>query len=247
MLTAQYPLNLEVEHEERKIVEVAPNCLLLAAGNALVGTEILRRFSTRRPAEASIPALASALLRSFQEVRLQKAEELYLRPRNLTFSLFTEKGSQMIPVQLYAQLDQQLATFDIGAEYIICGVDSEGGHIVRLRNPGTLDWLDVIGFDATGTGGIHASLMLLSETLGPHSRNKGLIETLYAVYAAKRRAEVAPGVGRDYTDLAVVTEKETRFVDEQTLAALKAAYEGTPKEVPNLSRVKEAYDAAARR
>lgn len=246
MLTAPFPMSLEVEHEEKKIVGVASNCLLLAAGNALIGAEIMRRFSSRRPTEASITALADALLQSYQAVRLQKVEEHFLKPRNLSLGLFTEKGGQIIPIQLYAQLDQQLQSFNLGAEYIICGVDNEGGHIGRLRNPGTVDWLDVVGFDAVGTGGIHAGLMLLSETLGPHSRNKGLLETLYAVYAAKRKAEVAPGVGRDYTDLAVVSEKETRYVDEQTLGALKTAYEGMPRQNPDLSKVKEAYYGGAK-
>jgi hypothetical protein len=83
---------------------------------------------------------------------------------------------------------------------IVAGVDDSGARVAYLGNPGTLAWLDKLGYAAIGSGGIHATTKL---SLGSQTRGSTLLETLYRVYEAKRAAEVAPGVGPD-TDVAIV-------------------------------------------
>jgi len=43
-------------------------------------------------------------------------------------------------------------------------------------------------------------------------------------YQAKRDSEVAPGVGGRFTDIAVIDESGTRFIDPQSLQAMADVY-----------------------
>jgi len=56
-----------------------------------------------------------------------------------------------------------------------------------------------------------------------HSPATPLRETVFQVYAAKRRAEVAPGVGLD-TDMAIISPSSVSFLDTATLEKLKDLY-----------------------
>src|SRR4051794_24783722 len=77
-----------------------------------------------------------------------------------------------------------------------------GGHIYSVQNPGRPELLnDIIGYAANGSGTIHALQSMIG--LG-HSPEAEYHTTVFRVYASKRRAEVAPGVGAD-TDLAVIS------------------------------------------
>jgi hypothetical protein len=43
-------------------------------------------------------------------------------------------------------------------------------------------------------------------------------------YQAKRDSEVAPGVGGRFTDIAVIDESGTRFINRQSLQAMSDVY-----------------------
>lgn len=82
---------------------------------------------------------------------------------------------------------------------IIAGVDLSGAHIYTITdNQYTCN--DSVGFSAIGIGSRHAlsQLMLVGQSF-----TSSLPETVLAVYNAKKRAEIAPGVGRD-TDMVSV-------------------------------------------
>lgn len=81
---------------------------------------------------------------------------------------------------------------------IISGVDETGAHIY-IVNDGDPICRDGVGFAAIGGGARHAESQLM---LGRHAWNSPASETLLLAYTAKKRAEVAPGVGT-FTDLFV--------------------------------------------
>ena len=57
-----------------------------------------------------------------------------------------------------------------------------------------------------------------------HIGSRSIEETLFAVYVAKRRAEVAPGVGTE-TDLEIITSSGIKKIDGGTLAKLDECYQ----------------------
>jgi hypothetical protein len=76
-------------------------------------------------------------------------------------------------------------------EAIVAGLDSSGAHIFVINN-NDVTCRDSVGFAAIGAGDWHANSQFM---FAKHERTKPLPETLLLTYAAKKRAEVAPGVG----------------------------------------------------
>src|SRR5215207_7140862 len=66
---------------------------------------------------------------------------------------------------------------------------------------GYLSCEDVVGFASVGSGSRHAESQMM---LARHAWNADLDPTLLTTYLAKKRAEVAPGVGTE-TDMFMIT------------------------------------------
>jgi 20S proteasome alpha/beta subunit len=121
---------------------------------------------------------------------------------------------------LVGSIDQQVITYNYGVELLIAGVDGDGAHLHAIENPGTEEDFAQIGYAAIGSGGLHA----LQSMIGfGHAGMHGLNDTVFSVYASKRRAEVAPGVGKD-TDLAIITEDSIQYLEQSVLKELDALY-----------------------
>ena len=84
---------------------------------------------------------------------------------------------------------------------IIAGQDESGPHLYVIDKPGMYSVHDRIGFASVGIGQRHAESQFM---LAGYTPAWLFPEALYLTYVAKKRAEVAPGVGT-YTDLAVIT------------------------------------------
>ena len=86
-----------------------------------------------------------------------------------------------------------------GIETIIAGIDSATGsvvpHVISIYKSQSGDGVvncDSVGFAAVGIGARHAESQFM---LAGHSRYSPMPETLLLTYLAKKRSEVAPGVG----------------------------------------------------
>jgi hypothetical protein len=82
---------------------------------------------------------------------------------------------------------------------IITGVDYSGAHIYLVENA-TVTCQDFVGFAAIGAGYRHADSQLM---FAGHTRGRPLPASLLLTYSAKRRSEVAPGVGEG-TDMFII-------------------------------------------
>jgi 20S proteasome alpha/beta subunit len=61
---------------------------------------------------------------------------------------------------VFQQAAVQMQMFNLGTDMIVAGVDAEGARVAYVGNPGTLAWLDKLGYAAIGSGGIHATTRL---------------------------------------------------------------------------------------
>lgn len=106
-----------------------------------------------------------------------------------------------------------------------CRVDDSGAHVYSVQNPGRPEYLhDVIGYATIGSGAIHAVQSMID--FG-HSTKAQYHETVFRVYASKRRAEVAPGVGLD-TDMAVISAGRDSLADQRRAGAASYHLRGVP-------------------
>ena len=115
---------------------------------------------------------------------------------------------------------------------IVAGIDPTGPHIfiVDTNQNNNVDTgrYDFIGYATIGGGARHANAHFL--TAG-HAWYTPLPEALWNTYLAKKRAEVAPGVG-ETTDLYMIGPGlgSTLYLNEMVHGQLKAAYEKTKKQ-----------------
>lgn len=89
-------------------------------------------------------------------------------------------------------MDQALTEDDAGVEIIIAGPDPGGYSLHTVTNPGVAQNHTPMGYCAIGSGAPHAMYCMIE---GSHGRSWGRGEVEQLVRQAKRRSEVAPGVG----------------------------------------------------
>ncbi len=247
MFTAPSPLNLEFETEEQKIESLAPSCVVLMSGNSAYGTEVLINIRGRL-AGAQSPAIADVAQHAewaYRAVRVKKADEIHVAPSlGQDFVAFQGRGGTLPQYlqpqpQVYQQLVMMLNQFNMNLELILTGIDNTQARIARVTHPGTLVWLDKLGYDAIGSGAIHALTRL---NLSAQTRHRGLQETLYSVYDAKKAAEVAPGVGRE-TDMGIVGPGSLVQCSSAIFGAIEAIHkENSKKLAPDLKGLGDAME-----
>lgn len=212
----------EFEHAVPKIYNISPAAWALVAGDALAGAKITAEAAAK---VAGVPRpvheIAAIVAQQYQGVRMNAAEAQVLLPRGLSLVTYYGKHQQLLS-RITEDLDRSLASFDPEVELIVAGVDSSGGHLFTVNNPGgPPECHDVIGTVAIGSGEIHAVQSMIA--FG-HTAMQPVKETVFRVFASKRRAELAPGVGRD-TDLMVLRPGGAVRLSDKALAKLSELYE----------------------
>jgi 20S proteasome alpha/beta subunit len=211
----------EFEHEVPKLTPIGNKVVALIAGDAARGAGIVRDVASFAKAGThSVSTIVQRTCDLYVEHRQRQVEADVLLPRGMTLERLLQ-GVGLNPQVLFG-IDQTMAQYPYGVELLIGGVDDAGAQLYVVVNPGG-SFSDVrgIGFTAIGSGAIHAVQSMIG--FG-HVPFRGLRETVFAVYASKRRAEVAPGVGKD-TDLMVVTEDGQYRVEGEALEALEDLYQ----------------------
>jgi hypothetical protein len=229
--------DIEHEPEQTKASWITPSTLILVSGDIPLQTEILRQVHAEVVARQdgdnllAVGDIADLYVQCFNKVRMKRSENAILAPRGLTYDSFYSGQltiSQSVENQLIAEMFD-FALPDVSA--IVAGRDSTGGHL-WLIDRGSFHNLeavcrDDVGYIAIGIGYHHAQSQML---FARHTRFKSFAETLFLTYLAKKRAEVAPGVGSD-TDMYVIhgTNQIKKF-DADTIENLEAIYKGVRRQ-----------------
>lgn len=228
MFTFNAPVSLEFETGEKKIDTISTACVTLTAGVAPPGKEII--VATLKALggalNPAIDVVAETVKLSYIQTRANKIRETLIIPLLGPDYLKHEQMNVSVPTYLEKQqgifqnIVVQASQFNLQAEFLIAGIDGSGGRLAYVGHPGTIAWLDTLGYGAIGSGAIHATMRL---ALAGLSKATSLQDTLYRVYEAKRAAEVAPGVGPT-TDMAVVHPTRVASVSAPTMDNLKGIF-----------------------
>ena len=247
MFTAGPPLNLEFEPPLSKLEKMTAACMALAAGNSLFASEILSRVRAILCTQPDTSPLhvAHVAQQAFVKFRNEKIEEqilgLNLGP---DFALFRDRGlslPQYLQTQpgIYQNLVIQMNQFNLGVDLMLAGCDDSGGHIYHLSHPGTVTVFDKLGYNAIGSGGIHAMVAL---HLGKQNSKASLSATLHSVYSAKIAAEVAPGVGQE-TEIAVISKQQIWMCPDEFIAGMgKLRDESIQERKPDYEKIGKLYE-----
>lgn len=227
MLTMGPPLNMELEQDRPKIQPLGGRHLILVSGDAVLGSEIIRAASAalRERRDVGITGVGRALVDAYVATRSRVIEDHVLKPIGYSLQQFLATGAAQLGQQIFGGLIQQMAAVVAGVELLAVGFDEGGPRIAFIHHPGSIRWQETLGFHAIGTGGIHACVAFL---LRGCSTKCSVEQTMFDVFAAKKAAEIAPGVGAA-TDMVVVTRTEHRPVPESVLRELERLHAAAVK------------------
>jgi len=189
----------EYEPPTSKIFFLTPRAVALIAGDTSSQFTIAigaQKEIVDRPA-TDIKDIAAIYAKHFAAHRLKEAEALILAPLGLTGDTFLKRQKTMAP-DIVRDITYKLLAYELDAEAIIAGMDQAGAHIYTIRDPGLETCQDRVGFAAIGIGGPHAESQFMFAKYSPFTWY--MPWTLFLTYFAKKRAEVAPGVGQE-TDM----------------------------------------------
>jgi 20S proteasome alpha/beta subunit len=233
MLTAG---DVQFEPQQSKIVTLSSSIAALTAGDAGMQAEIFHQV--RRDVTARIEAdpehwlmvreVADLYSQYCAQVRLRRAESAILAPLGLTAETYLSR-QQQLAAALVQQIATELINFSApSVAAIITGIDPSGAHIYVADNA-TITCHDTVGFAAVGAGYWHADSQFM---FAGHTRARPMPETLLLTYSAKKRAEVAPGVGSG-TDMFMVGPSLGSYfpVGEHVLDELEAIYQATQQTI----------------
>lgn len=198
MVTAHFPIGYEFESEEvEKICEIIDNIYVLVAGDVLFAHLVFdgakNQLATIK--DILVETTAQKVRESYQNVRRTRIIQSELETRGLNLNSYYQNQKQLIP-QIVTMIDQAFKTVDPNVELLIAGQDKTGCHIFSVHNPGIALCHDPIGFAAVGSGAPHAIYSLIGSE---YKKSMSSAEVIKIVSLAKKRSEVAPGVGEKTT------------------------------------------------
>lgn len=215
-------LGIEYESSRFKGSLVNKTNLVLVAGSIVVHSAVLQKLSQHLSGHPDLKTreIAELFSAELREYKNQQAEKMFLSPLGLTMESFQEK-QQLLDASLVGDIRAQLQQFSVDAEAIVAGCQDKEAHIYHVNQDGVVTCHDDIGFLSIGLGGIHASAQFMLE---PYSHVRNYYAALYSTFCAKKRAEVAPGVGK-HTDMLFINRNGVTEVDRKVIDKLEKIYE----------------------
>jgi 20S proteasome alpha/beta subunit len=211
--------DVQYEPNQLKIGHITPHVIILIAGEYSVHSQAILATHKQVDADVTTSPFNVALIygQALQAVRQRQAEDLILAPIGLNTETFLAQQKDMSD-RFVDSITSQLQGFSgPEVEALIVGMDNGIGHIYEVDKYGTVRCFDDIGFAAIGIGAWHAKSRLMQ---AGYVNTLGLAPALAATFAAKKAAEIAPGVGKS-TDIRIVARDYIFPLWENT--ALKAA------------------------
>ena len=201
MLTAG---DIEFEPPQTKIYLLSKEVVVMAAGGSEAQFTLFSQTRQDIQAEgvSDVGEIASRYAQHFAAYRREQAESALLAPMGLDAESFIKRQREL-PYDVSSRLIGELRAFKLGIDAIIAGVDGTGHHLYVVDDPGRASCHDSVGFAAIGYGEWHALSQFMFKG---YTKDWAFPRALLQTYSAKKRGEVAPGVGRE-TDMFVIFQK----------------------------------------
>jgi 20S proteasome alpha/beta subunit len=215
--------DVEYEPQQLKVAYISQKAILVIAGQYPTHTQAIQQVAKQlqeRP-DSTPETIAALYGKAIQKIRMQLAEDEYLAPLGMNTDTFIAQQRDMSEA-FVASVTQQLQNFDgPGIEALVVGTEEDRTQIWSVDHRGTARCFDDVGFHAIGIGSGHASLSLMQ---AGYTNNWLFANSLAAIYAAKKVAETAPGVGTN-TDIHLVNKFGVTRLWPEAFESLERIYQ----------------------
>jgi hypothetical protein len=209
--------SLAFEHEAKCEI-VASNALVLTAGT-IHEPELITDAKNEIKGKASLFEIAECLSKHYRAVRRKRIEHEILEEMGiLSFDEFYHMQDRLHD-SMILQLSDRIRKYDLGVALVLGGVD-EIAHLYRIIEPGTYSSFDQLGFCCVGSGDRHAEPVFAFYRFSP---TLSATEALQIGFEAKKRGEMAGGVGRE-TDAWIIDNGGIYGVHSDTIRLLESAH-----------------------
>jgi hypothetical protein len=212
-------MTLAFEQPRMKAVQVSERAVVLIAGT-VHEPDLVRQAREEAKGKDRILDIADALKDVFQEIREKHIVDEVLRPQAglRSFAEWHEK-QRGLHDHIVMMLNEGISSYRLGLSLLLAGIDDEG-HLIRVGDPGTYRSYDNLSFCCMGMGDRHADNVF---AWYQYSRAFSLNHTLYIAFEAKKRAEMAGGVGQS-TDIVIIDAAGIQKVAAETVDFLGEIY-----------------------
>lgn len=212
-------MTLTFEHPHMKAVRISDKAVVLIAGT-VHEPDLIRQATEKAKGRDRILEIADELKDAFQEIREKHLVDEVLRPQAGLRSFAEWHAKQRsLHDHTVISLNEEISKYMLGLSLMLAGVDSEG-HLIRIGDPGTYRSYDNLSFCCMGMGDRHADNVFAWYR---YSKAFRLNDALYVAFEAKKRAEMAGGVGQA-TDVLIIDNKGIKQVNAETIATLEEIY-----------------------
>ncbi len=220
--------DVEYEPQQLKIAFITPRAIVLIAGDYSLHSEAILETRKQIRDDFSVPPQNIALIygRSIQAIKRRQAEDLYLAPLGMNTDTFIAQQRELSE-SFVDRVTRQIQNYKgEDVEALIVGSDGENAHIYAVDTRGMISCLNDVGFAAIGIGAWHAKSRLMQ---AGYVNTVTFAPALSAVLAAKKAAEVAPGVGTD-TDIHIIFKSNVETLRRDIAIKLLELYESYKNE-----------------
>lgn len=196
MITAHFPIGYEFEDDRfSKVHRISANAYAMFAGDVVSGDAIVEmaRNAVRDNGMSNVGEIAALVSSVYGQYRHMQAAQLCLSPRGLTLERYYELHPVLNP-GIVGSIDEALMTHNIGVECIVVGRTKDTYSIHAVHHPGMSSCVDAIGYTAVGSGAPYILLSLLGDK---YHKSLPSDKVHKMVQCAKKKSEVAPGVGTE--------------------------------------------------
>ena len=196
MLTAG---NIKYEPDKQKLGQISEHVYVMVAGDYDVHSEAIKNAKEHFKSRSNPKPFDVAIYYGIQIQAIQRrhAEAIFLAPLGLNTDSFLAQQKDLSD-RFVDTLTTQLQTHhDCDVQAIVVGLEDGRARIYSVDHQGLVRSHDDVGFLAVGSGAWHAQSAMM---LAGYANTATLSQALTKVYAAKKAAEIAPGVGES-TDI----------------------------------------------
>lgn len=209
--------SLAFEHEP-KFQIIAPNAIVLTAGT-VHEPEIIAETRVQIKGKCSVLEIADTLSKNYRKIRKKRIENEVLEEMGIvSFDDFHRKQN-LLNENSVLELSKKITDYDLGVHLLLGGMDDKA-HLYRIGEPGTYRSFDELGFCCIGSGDRHADPVFAFYRF---TLSLPLAETLQISFEAKKRAEMAGGVGSE-TDIWIIEKGGVYAVTPETIKELEESH-----------------------
>jgi hypothetical protein len=213
--------DVEYEPPQFKVSFQGKRAIILIAGDYPTHSAALQQTqrTIARASEEDPATVAEIYASSLRSLKFKHACDIYLSPLGLKSDIFTSKSD--IPNDLLVSLANQVQSYaGQPTEAIVVAGDDADTHLYLVDSDSKVTCQDDVGFVAIGIGAWHAKSLLMQ---AKYFNRTNFAMALSLAHSAKKRAEIAPGVGKS-TDMFIVNRTGWAPVAPELLSLVDGSY-----------------------